>query len=65
MLTLDRKPGETICIGANIRITILGIDKQAGKVRLGFEAPEDVTILREEVYQRNLDAGGQDGTHRP
>lgn len=49
MLVLSRKEGETICIGDNIRITVLNV--RGDKVRLAFDAPKDVAVHREEVYQ--------------
>lgn len=48
MLVLNRKPGESIIVGDNIEIKILEI--QDGKIKIGIEAPKDVTILRKEVY---------------
>ena len=50
MLVLTRKLGETITIGDHIKVTIVGIDR--GQVRLGIEAPRDVIVHREEIYQR-------------
>jgi carbon storage regulator len=50
MLVLTRKLGESIIIGDDIVITTLGI--QGGQVRLGIEAPRDVSIHREEVYEK-------------
>lgn len=50
MLVLSRKTNETIVIDGRIRITIV---KSGGStVRLGIDAPQDVTIHREEVQQR-------------
>ncbi|WP_300363564.1 carbon storage regulator CsrA [Hydrogenimonas sp.] len=49
MLVLTRKKDEAIRIGDNIVIRIVAIDKQS--VRIGIEAPDDVTILREELVQ--------------
>jgi carbon storage regulator CsrA len=49
MLVLTRKTNEAICIGENIQITILSI--KGGKVRLGFEAPQDVPIYRRELQK--------------
>lgn len=43
MLVLSRKPGEKVVINGNIVLTILDMDR--GKIRLGFEAPNDVKIL--------------------
>lgn len=48
MLILSRKKAESIIIDGNIEVKI--IDIQDGKVRLGIEAPEDIEILRNELY---------------
>ncbi|MDR3358439.1 MAG: carbon storage regulator CsrA [Desulfovibrio sp.] len=50
MLILTRRPGESLYLGENIRITILGV--QGKHVRIGLEAPDDTTVYREEVYKR-------------
>jgi carbon storage regulator len=50
MLVLTRKVGERIHIGNNIVVTVVRI--QNDKVRLGIDAPSDVAIHREEVFQR-------------
>ena len=50
MLILTRRQGETICIGDDIRITVLGTN--GGQVRLGIDAPQNVEVHREEIYQR-------------
>ncbi|WP_017904068.1 carbon storage regulator CsrA [Pseudomonas asplenii] len=50
MLILTRKCGESINIGDNITITILGVSGQ--QVRVGINAPKDVAVHREEIYQR-------------
>ncbi len=47
MLVLSRKLGEKICIGENICITVVDIDR--GKIRLGIEAPRDVPVFRQEL----------------
>ena len=49
MLALTRKIGETVVVGNSIRITV--IDVKRGTVRLGLEAPVDVSIYREEIYR--------------
>ena len=54
MLILSRKMGEIIKIGDDIELHIIEINK--GFVRIGIKAPENITILREEVYQRILEA---------
>jgi len=47
MLVLTRKPGEKIRIGSDITITLLVIN--GNKIRIGIEAPEEVTVLRAEL----------------
>lgn len=49
MLVLTRKQGETIRIGSDVKVTILGNN---GSVRVGIEAPRDVSVHREEIYNR-------------
>ena len=49
MLVLSRKKDEKIVIGDNI--TLMVIEIRGDKVRLGIEAPRDVTVHREEVYE--------------
>ena len=50
MLILTRRLGESINIGDNIKISVLGVSGR--QVRLGIEAPSDVVVHREEVYVR-------------
>ena len=50
MLVLSRKVGETVRIAENIEVTVIEI--KHGKVRLGFRCPQEVPILRQEVYDR-------------
>ena len=50
MLVLSRRMGETLVIGDNIRLTVLGVS--GGQVRLGIEAPRDISVHREEIYQK-------------
>ena len=52
MLVLSRQRDETIVIGDSIRITI--VEVRGDKVRIGIEAPADVQVHREEIYQRIL-----------
>ena len=47
MLVLSRKLGEKITIGPNIVITIVDVDR--GRVRIGIEAPRDITVYRAEL----------------
>lgn len=53
MLILGRKIGDTIVIDGGITVTVLACDK--GGVRLGFSAPDDVTILRGEIVRQVAD----------
>jgi carbon storage regulator len=57
MLVLSRRLGETLIIGDDIKITVLGIS--GNQVRLGIAAPKDVSVHREEVYRRIQDEMGQ------
>ena len=50
MLVLSRKQGEAIVIGDGVTVTVVGI--QGGRVKLGFYAPAEVPIHREETYQK-------------
>jgi len=50
MNSLTRRVDETLCIGPNIRITVLGIKGQ--QVRLGITEPKNIAVDREEIYAR-------------
>lgn len=50
MLVLTRRCGESVTIGPDIRVVVLGV--KSGQVRLGIEAPSAVAVHREEVYVR-------------
>ncbi|WP_298183723.1 carbon storage regulator CsrA [uncultured Pseudomonas sp.] len=50
MLILTRNSGETLCIGDDITVTVLAIN--GNQVRIGIDAPKNVAVHREEVYQR-------------
>lgn len=50
MLVLTRKAGESIVIGSDIRVTVL--EMQGRQIRIGIEAPSDVSVHRGEVYER-------------
>lgn len=50
MLILTRRPGQSVMIGDEITITVLAI--RGNQLRLGFTAPQNIAVHREEVYQR-------------
>ena len=50
MLILTRRVGEVLRIGDDVSITILGV--KGNQVRIGIDAPKDVAVHREEIYQR-------------
>ena len=56
MLVLTRKPNQAIVIGDDIRIVVVSVDRD--QVRLGIEAPREVTVHRAEVYEE-IQRGGR------
>jgi len=69
MLILTRRIGEVLRVGDEVSITVLGI--KGNQVRIGIDAPKDVSVHREEIYQRIKNEGhvqeestsGEQSTH--
>jgi carbon storage regulator len=62
MLILTRRVGETVMIGDDVTITVLGV--KGNQVRVGINAPKHVAVHREEIYERikrEQQGGGSDG----
>ena len=57
MLILTRRPGESLYLGDDIRITVLGL--QGKQIKLGLQVPAEMTVYREEVYKRVIEENQQ------
>lgn len=59
MLILTRRVGETLMVGDEVSVTVLGV--KGNQVRIGINAPKDVSVHREEIYLRiQKEQDGQD-----
>jgi len=66
MLILTRRVGETVVIGDDVQVTVLGV--KGNQVRLGVTAPRDVSVHRLEIYDRirkEQEPGGEPGAAEP
>jgi len=64
MLILTRRVGETVVIGDEVEVTVLGV--KGNQVRLGVNAPRDVSVHRQEIYERiRKEKGGESAAPGP
>ncbi len=60
MLILTRRIGETLMVGDEVTVTVLGV--KGNQVRIGVTAPKDVSVHRQEVYEKIQKESGQSTT---
>lgn len=58
MLILTRKSGESLMIGEDVSVTVLGV--KGNQVRIGINAPKDISVHREEVFDKIKDKSEED-----
>ena len=64
MLILTRRVGETVMIGNDVTVTVLGV--KGNQVRVGVNAPRDVAVHREEIFERiKREEQGNGAAHAP
>lgn len=63
MLILTRRVGETLMVGDEVTVTVLGV--KGNQVRIGVNAPKDVAVHREEIYQRIQSEKGESEVPEP
>ena len=63
MLILTRRVGETLMIGDSVSVTVLGV--KGNQVRIGINAPKELAVHREEIYQRIKREGEGGGGSTP
>ena len=61
MLILTRRVGETLMIGDEVTVTVLGV--KGNQVRLGVNAPKEVAVHREEIYNKIQEENAQEDAH--
>lgn len=61
MLILTRRVGETLMVGDDVTVTVLGV--KGNQVRIGVNAPKEVAVNREEIYQRIQKEKDQEPNH--